>query len=437
MFTWFNYDQEDIDWLKTLPKEKIDFLIYGREICPETGRPHLQGYVETANSKVTRKFTVIKMLDRKCASKTCIDSSLSMRPVNGSKAHNIKYCAKADTKDQTVTEDEQVWIVEHRERGRGCNGNAEFLAIREEAKKGKSLSEIACEHPEVAIKHFSGLKALTDLCQESSDKDDLASEYPSNVRMFNWQRDLVEMVSMPAPGRKILWYWSEKGGMGKSAIAAWMWVNLGAALFTNAKSADLARAWKKERIILIDLTFASEDHTNYAALEAFKNGVVFSPKFDSATKARTRPWVVVFANRPPAVGEQTLKSDRLYNSVYYIEPKWNILEEDPEGKLVPMPDREYPESVYSAMRCGKTSLDECVEWHRIHAIEKQDALARSERRGPTNGGYHYTPSQPSIGKIWSTYDVDFNLPRPAGTLATDISPGGPTFAKVRDTNLPT
>lgn len=380
-FTWFNYGKDDTDFLVTLGKDKIDFLIFGYEVCPETGRKHLQGYVETANGKVMRKFAVIKMLDRKCAAKNCTDSSLSMKECNGSKAQNIKYCAKCPTKDPSVPEKDQVFLIEHRERGKGCNGNAEFLAIMEDAKKGKSLTDIVVEYPEVAIKHFNGLKAVAEITQEKVEKDELLEEYPSNVRMFGWQRDLVNLIAKPAPGRKILWFWSKEGGMGKSALATWMWIHMGAALFTNAKSADLAKAWKKEKIIVIDLTFSSEDHTNYAAMEAFKNGIVFSPKYESATKGRSRPWVVVFANRPPDVGGQTLKADRLKETVYFLEPRCNVLEEDPSGELVPWPDREYPDMVYQAIRAGKTTLEECTEWHRQDKIlkaERADGLAGSK-----------------------------------------------------------
>lgn len=41
-FTWHNYTDEDIEYLKSL---KSKYICWGHEVCPETGTPHLQGMV--------------------------------------------------------------------------------------------------------------------------------------------------------------------------------------------------------------------------------------------------------------------------------------------------------------------------------------------------------------------------------------------------------
>lgn len=80
--TWFNYTDGDLTFIRAInPKPK--YLIFGFEICPDTGRPHLQGYVHFAHAK-TREAT--KTFFR-CNSLHCIAS-------RGSATDNQVYCAK-------------------------------------------------------------------------------------------------------------------------------------------------------------------------------------------------------------------------------------------------------------------------------------------------------------------------------------------------------
>ncbi|CAF3337911.1 unnamed protein product [Rotaria socialis] len=45
--TLFNYTQADIDFLDNL---ECNYIIYGKEICPKTKKPHIQGYVTFKNA---------------------------------------------------------------------------------------------------------------------------------------------------------------------------------------------------------------------------------------------------------------------------------------------------------------------------------------------------------------------------------------------------
>lgn len=44
-FTLFNYQETDINRLKGWMEENCKYGIFGEEICPNTGRKHLQGYL--------------------------------------------------------------------------------------------------------------------------------------------------------------------------------------------------------------------------------------------------------------------------------------------------------------------------------------------------------------------------------------------------------
>lgn len=80
-FTINNYTEEDI---RHLEKIDVQYLIYGREVAPTTGTPHLQGYVEF--KRPTRMKTANRSLGGKCAVKVA----------RGSAEQNIDYCSKED-----------------------------------------------------------------------------------------------------------------------------------------------------------------------------------------------------------------------------------------------------------------------------------------------------------------------------------------------------
>lgn len=86
-FTVFNYTEEKIKELCAICAEnpKVQCYIFGREICPETGRPHLQSYVGFKPKVKTRWRTLFKDV---------LPDSTNRRPAKGSEYSNLKYCAK-------------------------------------------------------------------------------------------------------------------------------------------------------------------------------------------------------------------------------------------------------------------------------------------------------------------------------------------------------
>ncbi len=76
-FTLNNYTPDDIKHLNALSTQ---YIIYGKETCPTTGTPHLQGFVRFANDK---SFSAARKSLVKCHVELakCVDAS-------------IKYCSK-------------------------------------------------------------------------------------------------------------------------------------------------------------------------------------------------------------------------------------------------------------------------------------------------------------------------------------------------------
>jgi hypothetical protein len=78
--------------------------------------------------------------------------------------------------------------------------------------------------------------------------------------------------------------------------------------FENGKSTDIKHAFKGQKVCIFDLSRSQETHVNYEVIESIKNGVVFSPKYESRCAVYSIPHLIVFANFEP--DKSKLSADR-------------------------------------------------------------------------------------------------------------------------------
>lgn len=80
-FTWNNYDENSISFLNEI---QCEYLVYGKEIAPTTGTPHLQGFIKFKND---RSVNAVRKLFKGASIAPCISSDVN----------NIAYCTKEDS----------------------------------------------------------------------------------------------------------------------------------------------------------------------------------------------------------------------------------------------------------------------------------------------------------------------------------------------------
>lgn len=115
-----------------------------------------------------------------------------------------------------------------------------------------------------------------------------------------WQQNIVNIIKEEPDDRSIYWYWEKTGNIGKSVFCKYLAVHHEATIFNNGKFSDLAFAIPDNpKIIVFDLPRQSEERFNYSAVEAIKNGMIFSGKYESKTKIFNSPHVLIFANYEP------------------------------------------------------------------------------------------------------------------------------------------
>lgn len=301
-FTWNNYTDETVEGLKGLSAEKVDYLIVGFEIAPTTGTPHLQGYVEfktpMAGSTVKSRLDPVKKTK----------SAVSVRHCAGSRDENIAYVRKSESKDPAKTcEDGSPLIIELKHSEKNQGRRTDWDVYFEFLLNNPDFDKFAEQYPEIAIKYHGGIEKVIRGAKNKQMLDEVRKTY-SGVTPREWQQKLLDEVQKPANDRKIIWYHDEAGNSGKTWLSKLLFVEHGAAYFTNSKTADITYAYQGEPIVIFDFSRSNEDMINYGAIETVKNGIMFSGKFEARTKLFKSPHVIVMANFAP--NRAMLSADR-------------------------------------------------------------------------------------------------------------------------------
>ena len=105
--------------------------------------------------------------------------------------------------------------------------------------------------------------------------------------MVTWQRQLVAYVSTKPDVRRTVWIWSTAGGVGKTRIAKYLAVKHQAMVF-NGKGSDVFNGiiqWHEKKgewpeIMVMNVPLVSKDFVSVTALEAIKDGMFYSGKFE-------------------------------------------------------------------------------------------------------------------------------------------------------------
>ena len=135
VFTINNWTDSDLFAAKNLLNGKVGYGIFGREIGPENGVPHLQGYVRFENAQ-TSAFVRKKLCRAHFAA------------ANGSDIQNQKYCSKG----------ESIYEVgEVSEQGK----RNDILEVTQKIKNGEiTLEECMFDYPIIYLKYSRSLEKM-------------------------------------------------------------------------------------------------------------------------------------------------------------------------------------------------------------------------------------------------------------------------------------
>lgn len=298
VFTWNNYSETEVNYLINITEDKCDYICFGFEIGDE-GTHHLQGYVEF---KTPLAFTTVKSrLDPVKKSKSSIHIEAA-REDDGHdiRGRNINYCKKEETKDidsaNKYNNGNKFFELCHVQKIQGKRND--WHRLNDFIKEKPNLQEIAEEFPEETIKYTNGIEKLMKIHKNAQIMESFKEQF-IDAKLRDWQATLVNKLRLPTDDRTILWIYDTIGNQGKTWLSKYLVATMNAARFENASSKDIALAYEGEPIVVFDFSRTTEERLNYQIIESIKNGMVFSPKYNSCSKYFKSPHIVCFANWAP------------------------------------------------------------------------------------------------------------------------------------------
>lgn len=136
------------------------------------------------------------------------------------------------------------------------------------------------------------------------------------ITLYDWQVPIIEMLKGEPDDRSIYWVWSQKGNLGKSTFAKWIFHNVADAIVTGGKANDMKNGVqtyinknkKFPRVVIVDIPRVNRGHFSVAGIEEIKNMFFFSGKYEGGMVSGPPPHVICFANVQPLYSE--MSSDR-------------------------------------------------------------------------------------------------------------------------------
>lgn len=298
--TFYKYDINKLPTIESFDGD-CKFLIYQSEICSTTGRLHLQMYMEF--TKVVRFTYIQKVLDCKVHCENAFSTQM----------YNAYYCSKRFT----YNEDQ---MIRYKSFGDDYKDLPDFVWGRfHDEDEVRDYIQSLTEKKSVPKKKTQGarndLVKLTEFIANYSSYSDClqaatADIRPSLVKYKQyvidmiasrprekcdwwfptyrcWQSDLLKILSVPADDRTIVFIVDPVGGNGKSQIFEYIYRNFNA-FYAMGREDNISRQYNLETVILCDSSRDHNNAVNYTSLEALKNGILVSSKYEPITKIRPR-----------------------------------------------------------------------------------------------------------------------------------------------------
>lgn len=153
-----------------------------------------------------------------------------------------------------------------------------------------------------------------------------------SISLWEWQKKAVALFENSADDRTINWIWDEKGGIGKSVLAKWLFDNKNVVFISGGRTQDIMSAIFQHKVIdsktivVFNIPRAHRNKIGYDCMEMIKDGLIFNSKYEVGQRRFNAPHILVFANFPPD-RENTLSLDRfkeytvINNDLIKIEEK--------------------------------------------------------------------------------------------------------------------
>lgn len=138
-------------------------------------------------------------------------------------------------------------------------------------------------------------------------------KYYTNVVWKDWQKLVLSILELPPSPRKIYWFWEPTGNVGKTFLCKYLCIKYDAILASGKKDDifNQVNSWintnenKSPFLVLLDIPRSNHGVISYGAIEACKNGLLYSGKYEGGKCIFDHPHVIIFANEEPNHSEMS------------------------------------------------------------------------------------------------------------------------------------
>lgn len=151
----------------------------------------------------------------------------------------------------------------------------------------------------------------------SKEGDVVKYGFPKELKLITpshqWELEILEILKTEPNNRLVHWYWSEEGGIGKSQFCKYLVATMSCVFIDEGKKSDIMFSimeadMDKCNTVLFDVPRDNGNNVSYKSIESIKNGMIYSPKYESKYKLFNSPHIIIFANKPPQL--EKLSNDR-------------------------------------------------------------------------------------------------------------------------------
>jgi len=358
--------------IEAINQSTLRYIVYGHEIAPETGTPHLQGYLEA-----TRGYTMVAIKKMPGFGRAHIEAR------NGTRDEARDYCMK----DGKYVERGDWQAGGQGQRSDLPKTEAKYREWYEQLRENPNVQEFIANNPEAAFRYPNGVRMVLESVKQQHLQEQMAIVF-EGFQPRNWQADLLaELEKNPHP-RKVIWYVDETGGKGKTHVANYILSKGDAAYFRGGRTADIAYRYNGERIALFDFSRTNEEYTNYQAIECLKDGLIDSPKYTSVLKQFLVPHVVCFSNFMP--DRSKLSQDR-WDIRLLDDPKYNTT---PPMSPKETPDMPIAEALRLAEYIPASPVQDAPKWPLLEPYSNHYNLITVGQKSASQSPTQNAPAKP-------------------------------------------
>jgi len=271
--------------LVAVPFDRTKFVIGQEEECRESGRRHIQFYVEFTEKLRLSQIKAIGPFWAAC----------HLEPAKGDQQSNIDYCSKPDT---------AVPGTQFRHGIPQRNGVAPSYDEGVKAlQEGASLEQIRTVHTKFYLRSLNQIRSFIS----ARDASDVRASWVLPEQPRPWQSQILTILEIPtvpvlvAPyDRRVNWVYDPRGGKGKSTLVQMILKKYAekAVLCISSSYKRVVEAMiPNQHVVMMDLPRAYPmDKFQYDSLELIQNCVGARLMYNPETKYWRRPHVIVFTN---------------------------------------------------------------------------------------------------------------------------------------------